>query len=403
MMQYDFQTVINRTNTGSAKWEQMKGWNPNLSENIVPFSVADMELKNAPEIVEGLKKYIDSTTLGYTMPTEGYLDAVCSWMKKRHNWEINPEWIVGSAGVVSAFYLTIKAFSNPGDGIIIMTPVYYPFYHSIEKNNRKLVKNPLINDGSTYVIDYEELEKKTQNPNNKILLFCSPHNPTGRVWSREELEKIGEICLRNNVLIISDEIYFDLIMPGYKHTVFASISEKLSNNMVVCTAPSKTFNLAGMQASNIIIPNKELRDGYLKEVESNGFFYLSILGYKACEIAYTECEAWLDELIKLIYHNHLQLKKYIEENIPVIKVYDLEGTYLQWMDFNGLGLNKEELEKLMHEEAMLFFDEGYLFGEEGNGYERMNIACPTKVMMDGLVRLRETLSLNVLNLDLYEP
>jgi len=391
IMKYDFQTVINRTNTGSAKWEQMKGWNPNLSEDIGPFSVADMELKNAPEIVEGLKKYIDSTILGYTIPTESYLNAVCGWVKKRHNWEVNREWIVGSAGVVNAFFSAIKAFSNPGDGIIIMTPAYYPFYYSIERNNRKLVKNPLINNGSTYVIDYEDLEKKTQNPNNKILLFCSPHNPTGRVWSREELEKIGEICLRNNVLIISDEIHFDLIMPGYKHTIFASISEELANNMLVCTAPSKTFNLAGMQTSNIIIPNKELRDGYHKEVESNGFFSLSILGYKACEIAYTECESWLDELIKLIYHNHLELKKYIEENIPVIKVYDLEGTYLQWMDFNGLGLNKDELEKLMHEEAVLFFDEGYLFGEEGNGYERMNIACPTKVMMDGLIRLKETL------------
>lgn len=394
-MKYDFQTVINRTNTGSAKWEQMKKLNSNLSENIVPFSVADMELKNAPEIVEGLKKCIDTTILGYTMPTESYLDAVCGWMKKRHNWDINPEWIVGSAGVVGAFFSVIKAFSNPGDGIIIMTPVYHPFYFAIEKNNRKLVKSPLINQGSTYLIDYGDLEKKAQNPNNKILLFCSPHNPIGRVWSREELEKIGEICLRNNVLIISDEIHFDLIMPGHKHTVFASISEELANNMVVCTAPSKTFNLAGMQASNIIIPNKQFRDGYLKEAGSNGFFSLGILGYKACEIAYTQCEDWLEQLIKLIYHNHLELKKYIEENIPVIKVYDLEGTYLQWMDFNGLGLNKDELEKLMHEEAMLFFDQGYIFGEEGNGYQRMNIACPTKVMMDGLARLRDTLALRL--------
>ncbi len=390
-MKYDFQTVINRSNTGSAKWEQMKKLHPHLTENIVPFSVADMELKNAPEIVEGLKKYIDDTILGYTIPTESYLDSVCSWMKKRHNWDINAEWIVGSAGVVSAFFSAIKAFSNPGDGIIIMTPVYYPFYFSIEKNHRKLVKNPLINTGSSYVIDYEDLEKKTQDPSNKILLFCSPHNPTGRVWSREELEKIGEICLRNNVLIISDEIHFDLIMPDHKHTVFASISEELANNMVVCTAPSKTFNLAGMQASNIIIPNKQLRDGYLKEIESSGFFSLGILSYKACEIAYMQCEDWLDQLIELIYHNHLELKKYIEENIPVIKVYDLEGTYLQWMDFSGLGISNEELEKLMHEEAMLFFDEGYLFGEEGNGYQRMNIACPTKVMMEGLERLRETL------------
>ena len=390
-MKYDFETIINRTNTGSAKWEQMKGWNPNVSEDIVPFSVADMEIKNPPEIVEGLKKYIDSTVLGYTMPTESYLDAVCGWMKKRHNWEINPEWIVGASGVVGAFYSAIKAFSNPGEGIIIMTPVYYPFYFAIERNHRKLVKNPLINNGSTYVIDYEDLEKKAKDPNNKILLFCSPHNPTGRVWSKEELEKIGEICLKNNVLIISDEIHFDLIMPGYKHTVFASISEELSNNMIVCTAPSKTFNLAGMQTSNIIIPNKKLRDGYGKQVQSDGFFTLNILGFKACEIAYRECEAWLEELIQLIYHNHLELKKYIEENIPEIKVFPLEGTYLQWMDFNGLGLDKDELEKLLHEEAFVFFDEGYVFGEEGNAYERMNIACPTKVMMDGLVRLKETL------------
>lgn len=385
---YDFETIVNRANTGSAKWEQMKEWNPNVSEGIIPFSVADMELKNPPEIIEGLKKYLDSNILGYTQPTESYINAVCDWMEKRHEWKIKPEWIVGAAGVVGAFYSAIRALSNPGDGIIIMSPVYYPFYSAIESNNRKVVNNALINTGSTYVIDYEDLEKKAQNPNNKILLFCSPHNPTAKVWSKEELEKVGEICLKNNVLIISDEIHFDLIMPGHKHTVFASISEELANNIIVCTAPSKTFNLAGMQTSNIIITNKTIRDAYLKEVESQGFFELNILGYKACEIAYTKCEKWLDELIKLIYHNHLELKKYIEQNIPVIKVYDLEGTYLQWMDFSGLGLNKDELEKLMHE-SDLFFDEGYIFGEEGNGYERMNLACPTKTVMQALERLKK--------------
>jgi len=285
---YDFETFVNRVNTGSAKWEQMKGWNPNVSEGIIPFSIADMELKNPPEIIEGLKKYIDSNVLGYTQPTESYINAVCGWMEKRHNWKIKSEWIVGSAGVVSAFYSVIRALSKPGDGIIIMSPVYYPFYSAIELNNRKVVNNPLINTGSTYVIDYKDLEKKAQNPDNKILLFSSPHNPAGKVWNKEELEKVGEICLRNNVLIISDEIHFDLIMPGHKHTVFASISEELANKMIVCTAPSKTFNLAGMQTSNIIISNKAIRDAYLKEVESQGFFTLNILGYKACEIAYTK-------------------------------------------------------------------------------------------------------------------
>lgn len=385
---YDFETLVVRTNTGSAKWEQMKGWNPNVTDGVVPYSVADMEFKNAPEIVQGLKEYIDSTVLGYTIPTEGYFNAVCGFMKRRHNWDIKSEWIVNSPGVVNAFYSAIRGLTEPGDGVIIMSPVYYPFYSAIELNNRKVVKNPLINTGSTYVIDYEDLEIKAKDPKNKISLFCNPHNPAGRVWSKEELTKVGEICLRNNVLIISDEIHFDLIMPGYEHTVFASINEEIANNIIVCTAPSKTFNLAGMQTSNIIIPNKEIRDAYIKEVEAQGFFSLNTLGYKACEIAYTKCDAWLYELIQLIYYNHIELKKFIEENIPVIKVYDLQGTYLQWMDFNGLGLNKDELEKLMHD-SELFFDEGYVFGDEGNGYERMNLACPTSVLMQGLERLKK--------------
>lgn len=389
-MKYDFETVVNRASTGSSKWEQMKGWNPNVAEDIVPFSVADMELKNPPQIIEGLKKYLDSAILGYTLPTEHYLHAVCEWMKRRHNWEIKPDWIMGSTGVVSAFYTAIRALSNPGDGVIIMTPVYYPFYSAIERNRRRIVKNPLIKTESSYLIDFDDLENKAKDPNNKILLFCSPHNPVGRVWTKDELERVGEICLRNNVLIISDEIHFDLIMPGYHHTVFASLSEEFADQCIVCTAPSKTFNLAGMQTSNIVIKNKEIRDMYLRESEANGFFTLSILGYKACEIAYTECEDWLNQLIKLVAHNHNELKKYMETNIPQIKVYDLQGTYLQWMDFRQLGLGKDELEKVMHEKAQVFFDEGYVFGEEGEGFERMNLACPTQTMMNALKRLKST-------------
>jgi aminotransferase/cystathionine beta-lyase len=388
-MKYDFETVVDRSTIGSAKWEQMKLWKPDVTKGIVPFSVADMELKNPPEVIEGLKKYLDSTVLGYTLPTDDYLKAVCGWMKRRHDWDIEPDWLVGSEGVVSAFFTAIRAFSEPGDGVIIQTPAYYPFYSAIERNGRRLVKNPLVLTGQSFVIDYEDLERKARDPQNKILLFCSPHNPTGRVWRREELAKIGEICLRNHVLIISDEIHFDLIMPGHKQTVFANVSKELEDNMVVCTAPSKTFNLAGMQTSNIVIPNPVLRAKFVKEAEAGGFFSMSILGYKACEIAYTKCEAWLDELIKLIYHNHLELKKYIGENIPQIKVFDLEGTYLQWMDFRQLGLDKEGLEKYLHEKAELFFDEGYVFGEEGAGFERMNLACPTRVMMDGLKRLSD--------------
>lgn len=390
-MKYDFETVINRFNVGAYKYDQMVSWNTDVAEDVVPFSVADMELKNAPEIREGLKKYIDNNILGYTGPTEGYLNAVCRWMKKRHDWDIKPEWIIQSAGVVSAFYSAIKALTKPGDGVIIMTPCYYPFYSAIELNGRKIVKSPLINTGDTYVIDYEDFEKKVKDYKNKILLFCSPHNPVGRVWKKEELEKVADICLKNDVLIISDEIHFDLIMPGYEHTVFAKISEEVANNMIICTAPSKTFNLAGMQTSNIIIPNKKIRDAYLDEVTSNGFAMLNILGYEACRIAYTECEEWLEQLIELINYNHLELKKFMQENIPEVRVYDIEGTYLQWMDFNALGMDKDELERVMHTEAKVFFDEGYIFGEEGNGFERMNIACPTKIMMAALERIKEAL------------
>ncbi|MFL0246135.1 MalY/PatB family protein [Candidatus Clostridium stratigraminis] len=392
-LKYDFETVINRTNTGSAKWELMKSWNPKVSDGTVPFSVADMEFKNAPEIIEGLKTFIDYTVLGYTEPTENYLRSVCSWMKRRHYWDIKSEWIVESPGVVPAFFSAIKALTEPGDGIIIMTPVYYPFYMAMERNNRTIIKNQLIKKEDTYDIDFEDLELKAKNPKAKILLFCSPHNPIGRVWSKAELERVGEICLRNNILIISDEIHFDIIMPGFKHRVFATISEELSNNMIICTAPSKTFNLAGLQVSNIIIPNKQIREAYVKEAQSNAFVSLNILGYKGCEIAYNEGESWLEELINVIYHNHLVLKKYIEENIPKIKVFDLQGTYLQWMDFNGLGLNKDELEKLLHE-AKLFFDEGYVFGEEGIGFERMNLACPTNVLFNALEKLRKLIDRN---------
>lgn len=390
-MKYDFDTVINRSNSGSFKYEQMLSWNPNVGEDIVPFSVADMELKNPPEIIEGLKKYIDKVVLGYTGPTKAYTDAVIGWMKRRHNWDIKPEWIVQSAGVVNAFYSAVKALTRVGDGVIIMTPCYYPFYSAIELNGRKAIKNPLINTGETYLIDFDDLEEKAKDRRNKVLLFCSPHNPIGRVWNREELEKIADICLRNDVLIISDEIHSDLIMPGYEHTVFANISEEVEENIIVCTAPSKTFNLAGMQTSNIIIPNKKLRDAYLDEVATNGFSVLNILGYEACRIAYTECEEWLNQLIDLVHHNHLELKKYMAENLPEVKVYDLEGTYLQWIDFNAFGMDKYELERVMHMDAQVFFDEGYLFGEEGAGFERMNLACPTKVLMKALERIKNAL------------
>jgi aminotransferase/cystathionine beta-lyase len=390
-MNYDFETLVDRSGTGSIKWEQMREWKPDVSRGTVPFSIADMELKNPPEVIEGLKRYLDTAILGYSQPTEAYYEAVCGWMRRRHEWEIRPEWIEGSAGVVEAFFTAIRALSEPGDGVIVQPPVYYPFYSAIERNKRRVVRNSLLFTGETYLIDYEDLEKKASDPRNKVLLFCSPHNPTGRVWTKEELGRVGDICRRHRVHIISDEIHFDLVMPWKEHTVFATISEELADDMIVCTAPSKTFNLAGMQTSNIVIPNAKLREAYKREASANGFSCLGPLGYKACEIAYNECETWLDELLALVWRNHEELRRFVSEKMPTIKALSLEGTYLQWMDCRGLGLDNASLEKLMHEKAELFLDEGYVFGEEGSGFERMNLACPTWVMREALGRLAAVL------------
>ena len=387
-MKYDFTTAPDRRNTGSLKWDQMAKWNPDTPEGIVPFSIADMELLPAPEISQGLAEYaLSGSVFGYSGPTESYLESVTGWMRRRHHWDIQKDWIVPVGGVVPAFFVAVKQFVKPGEGVIIMTPVYYPFYLAMELSGREITRNPLIITENGYEIDFEDLEEKAKDPNNKALLFCSPHNPVGRVWTKEELERVSDICVRNNILIIDDEIHNDLIMPGHTHTVMAAVSEAAPENMLICTAPSKTFNLAGLICSNIIIPNQKLREEYKAGLMQQGHTMVGCFGYQACEIAYNKGEAWLSELLQLIWHNHLELKKYLNQHLPEIKVFDLQGTYLQWLDFNPLGMSKEELEEFMHKDALLFLDEGYIFGPEGDGYERINLACPTKVLMDGLERL----------------
>ncbi|WP_312650279.1 MalY/PatB family protein [Proteiniclasticum sp.] len=387
-MKYDFETLVDRYDTGSFKYDQMVKWNPeSVSEKIVPLSVADMEFRTPPEIVEALKKYLDRHVLGYTGPTAEYLESVRNWMKKRHGWEIEDTWIVGTPGVVGAFFMAVTALTKPGDGVIVMSPVYYPFYKAVESGERTLVRNELKEVSGRYEIDFEDLEEKARDPKNTALLFCSPHNPVGRVWTREELEKVAEICERNGILVLSDEIHFDLIMPGYRHTVFSSLNEWTESNTVVFTAPSKTFNLAGMQTSNIIIANPKLRRLFIREMNKTAVMNLNALGYEACKTAYNECEDWLEELIEVIHTNHLLVKDYMEVNHPKIRVYDLEGTYLQWMDFRALRLDKTELERILHEEALVFLDEGYFFGETGTGFERINLACPRFVLEDALKRI----------------
>lgn len=386
-MKYDFTTQGSRKNTGSSKWNDMYKANPQVPDGIVPFSVADMEFKNPPQIADGIADYLKNAIMGYTFPTDAYYDAVIGWMKRRHHWEIKKEWIVEYPGVVPALYHMVNLFTDPGEGVLLFTPVYYPFYNAVRKGGRTLVESPLVMKEDHYEIDFADFEEKAKDPKNKLLLLCSPHNPVGRVWTKEELAKIGEICLKNDVMVIADEIHNDLIMPGYEHTVYATVSEEMAQNCVVCTAPSKTFNLAGLMTSNLIIPNPELKEKVYEYRESQAVFFCNMAGYKGCEIAYNECEDWLEELLPFLDRNRQLVEDFMAEHFPAVKVMRLEGTYLQWLDCRGLGLSYKELEAFMTQEAYIFTDEGYVFGAPGEGFERINLACPTQVLEDALHRM----------------
>ncbi len=383
-MKYDFETLVNRRNTGSHKWEGMYEQIPNAGDDIVPLSVADMELKNPPAIIEGLKKYLDNIILGYTGETENYYKSVTSWMERRHGFSPKKEWFVMTAGVVPAIKEMVGAFTKDGDSVLMLTPVYYPFYSSVEANGRTVLGSELILEGTEYKIDFDDFAEKAARPETTLCILSSPHNPIGRIWTKEELLKLCEICLENNVFIISDEIHFDLIMPGFEHVSMGTFEEKYLNNCAICTAPSKTFNLAGLQTSNIFIPNEEYRN---KMTAARGYFSLNIFGYKACELAYDECEEWLDELLLFLDENRKFVEEFVAEKMPEVKVHRLQGTYLMWLDFRAWGMDEKALEDFMIHKANAIFDEGYVFGEGGIGFERINIACPKRVLEATIERI----------------
>ncbi len=387
MKKYDFETIVSKKGQGSYKWEQMYKVNPDIGEEIIPLSVADMELKIAPEITEGLKKHLDEAVLGYTGTYEAYYNAVISWMDRRHDFKIKKEWIVTSSGVVSAIYDGVKAFTEEGEGVITFTPVYYPFYGAIKDNNRKLIGCELICNEGYYEIDFEKFEKMARNENNKLLILCSPHNPVGRVWKKEELERIGEIVLKNNMTVISDEIHSDILMPGYEHTVFQKLSRELAEITVTCTAPTKSFNLAGVGISNIIIQNRELRKKFLAEQGKSAGHVFAALGYKACELAYNESEDWFEEFLILVDRNQRLVNRFFKEKFIGIEAPLIEGTYLQWINFRSLGLKGKELKEFLNVKAEVFMSEGYTFGEGGDGFGRMNLAAPTSVIEKALERI----------------
>lgn len=388
-MPYDFETLVDRSRSGSVKWNNMREADPDLPAGIVPLSIGDMELKTPPELVAGLKDFLDGTILGYTSPIPAYFRAITDWFRRRHGWEVAEDWILSYDGVVPALYAAVSAFTGPGDGVIYMPPVYRPLYYAIDDSRRQPVAVPLRLGPDGYTMDFDLLEKTASNPEVKLLLFCSPHNPVSRVWRRDELERLGHICLKHDVLVVSDEIHMDFVLPGHKHLVYTEMDPKFAERAIVCTAPSKTFNIAGLQVSNIIIPNSDIRRRFHDEHLGGGRFEANQLGLEACRIAYERCEPWLVELLNHIRENGEMVRRFMHEHFAGVRVFDLEGTYFLWLDFRIWKLDARKLERHMVKKARLFLDEGYIFGEEGNGFERINLACPRWVLSRALERLRE--------------
>ncbi len=382
---WNFDEVIDRSNTGSMKWEP-EVLNRVFGEgrqDLLPLWVADMDFECPKPIRMAMEKRISHQIYGYSLTDPSYYSAVISWYKRRHQWLIDREWMLTTPGVVPAITYMIQCYTNPGDKVLIQPPVYYPFARSILNNGRQIQENPLqIIDGQ-YKMDFNDLKEKAKDPRVKLAILCSPHNPVGRVWKRDELEAFGKICIENNIMIISDEIHCDLVMPGHTHIPFPTISEAFAQHSITGIAASKTFNLAGLPQSAIIIRNPAVRDAFFTQLENLGFINGvggTLFGAIAATAAYNESEEWLDDLLVYLYDNFNYLKTSLEERLPGVKVYDLEGTYLAWVDFRKLGYNNEQQIALLEETAKVGLDHGDWFGDTGTGFERFNIACPRPIL-----------------------
>ena len=384
-MQCNFDIIYDRRNTCSLKWDCSE--KIFKDKDILPMWIADMDFIAPQKVIEAIKKRNDHGIFGYmeSMP-EAYCNAIISWVQKRHQWKIKDEWLSCTPGVVSALSTAIMAFTKPGDRVIIQSPVYPPFYTIIKNNDRQIVDNPLKFENGSYEMDFIDLEKKMKS-SIKMMILCSPHNPVGKVWSREELTKLGELCLANNVLLVSDEIHSDIVFQNYKHTPVATISDELAHNSIICIAASKTFGIAGLTTSSVIIPDVKLRTKYENKIQSMGLDNVNIFGIIASEAAYKYGDEWLEQLLVYLQENLKLLQNYFEENIPEIKVIKPEGTYLVWLDCRQLGLNPKELWKFMIHKAKIGLNDGATFGTGGEGFLRINIACPRATLVEGLKRI----------------
>ena len=381
-MKYNFDEIVPRRGSHSYKWDAA------TDENVLPMWVADMDFRTAPPVIEALIKRVKHGVFGYTKVPDAYYNAVIGWFERRHNFRFHKEWILYTTGVVPALSAIIKAFTLPGDKVIIQEPVYNCFFSSIRNNMCETVSNDLIYQDGTYTIDFDDLEEKTSDPRAKLLLLCNPHNPAGRIWTREELAKIGDICLRNNVIVISDEIHCDLTYPDYKFIPFVSVKKEFLENSVTCSAPSKTFNIAGLQAANILTANEEMREKINKALNINEVCEINAFAVEALIAAYNEGEEWLDELRQYLFDNYIYLKEFFAKNLPQFTILPLEATYLVWVDCSTLGLSSKKIAQILLENEKLWVNEGTMYGTAGEGFIRINIACPRELLVQGLNKIR---------------
>lgn len=380
MSKYDFDKLVERRGSGCYKWDD-------VPEGVIPLWIADMDFQTAPFIIDALQKRVAHGVFGYTQVPDSYYDAVVNWFKNRHGWQnLQKEWILYTSGVVPALSVVIKAFTNPGDQVIVQTPVYNCFFSSIRNNGCEIVHNDLLYHDHTYTMDYEDLERKASNPKAKLLLLCNPLNPAGRVWTKEELQRLGEICIRHNVLVVSDEIHCEFVFPGHQFVPFASISEEMQHHSITCNAPSKAFNTAGLQIANIISDNPDYRQKIDRAININEVCDVNPFGVVALQAAYTkEGEEWLRQLKEYIYSNYIYLKNYFKQEIPQFPICKLEGTYLAWVDCSVLKQGSEEIVNYLTEHYKVKPNNGQMYGD--NRFIRINLACPRQRLEEGLHRI----------------
>ena len=385
-MKYDFDRQVSRHGTCSYKWDST------ADREVLPMWVADMDFRTAPAIVETLLRRVEHGIYGYTRVPGAYYEAVTGWFARRHGWTFNRDWIVYTSGVVPALSAVIKAMTEPGDKVLVQTPVYNCFFSSIRNNGCRMVSSPLVYSGNTYSIDFDDLECKASDPEVKLMLLCNPHNPAGRVWTREELIRIGEICIRHGVTVVADEIHCELVYPGHTYIPFASVSEEFQKCSVTCISPSKAFNMAGLQIANIVCEDVAVRAKIDRAINDNEVCDVNPFGVLATIAAYNESEEWLEQLLRYLYENYLFMADFCKTNLPDFPIAVLEGTYLVWMDCRAFHISSEDIERQLIDKAKLWLNAGTMYGKEGEGFMRWNIACPRSVLADGLSRFKEFVS-----------